>query len=154
MALFYAGGPMEIEHGKPASAFSKGDLLQFDSGSSLSFADARFAAGTIIAGVALSSSIESVADKVPYIVAKPETRFWITATAANAQAAMKSQVLDLGPASGDWEVASSTNSKIVTVRSESSTDASIQQRDSESNDSWVIVSITSTLLGAGVGAAG
>jgi hypothetical protein len=148
MALYYAGGPRYIQHAKPVSAFSGHDLLQYDSGSSLSYCDALFVAGGIVAGVALSSSTESVSDKVPYIVALPDTRFWITATAANAGAAQRGLVVDVSPASGDWELGSSTNTAIAYVWSESSTDASIVQRDKESNDSWVIISFVSTSLGA------
>jgi hypothetical protein len=153
MALFYAGGPREIEHGKPASAFSRGDLLMFNSGSSISQCDNLFVAGGIIAGVALSMSTESVADKVPYIVAKPDTRFWVQAAPDVAGAAQRGNVSDLSIMATDgWELVSSTKSAIALVRSESSTDASIVQRDTESNDSWVIISIVSTTLGVGVGA--
>jgi hypothetical protein len=154
MALYYAGGPRYVQHSKPVSAFSRGDLLCFDSGSSTSYCDALFTAGVEVVGVALSSSTESVSDKVPYILAHPDTRFWITATAANAGAAQRGKTVDLTPASGDWELAvSSTNSAIAYIWSESSTDATIQSRDSESNDSWVIVSIVSSPV-QGTGAVG
>ena len=153
--LHYAGGPLEIRNGKPASAFSKGDLLVFDSGSSLSYADVLFAAGSIIAGVALSSSTESRRDLVPYVVAKPETKFWIEATPAAAQAARVGVTSDLSAdGTGNWQLGTSQNSAIALVRSESSEDASIQQRDSESDSSWVIVSLVSTTLGVGSGAVG
>jgi hypothetical protein len=156
MALSYAGGPLEIEHGKPLSAFSKGDLLQF-SDSSLSYADVLQAAGSVIAGVALSSSTESVSDKVPYIVAQPLTRFWITATINSAGSATRGYTSELSAhGSGDWQLgdinSSLTNNALV--RSESSTDATIAQRDKESNKSWVIISIVSTTLGVGSGAVG
>lgn len=154
MELYYAGGPRIVMHNKPASAFSRGDLLCYNSGSSLSFADTLFTAGIELAGVALSSSTESVSDKVPYIVAHPDTRFWVTATAANAGAAQRGKTVDLLPASGDWELATaSTNSAIAYIWSESSTDATLQQRDTESADSWVIISIVSSPA-AGVGAIG
>ena len=158
MALYYAGGPLEIEHGKPASAFSRGDLLQFTtSSSSLSYADVLAAAGQIIAGVALSSSTESVSDKVPYIVAQPLTRFWITATPASAGSATRGYTSELSAhGSRDWQLgdinSSVTNNALV--RSESSTDATIVQRDLESNLSWVIISLVSTTLGMGSGAVG
>lgn len=155
MALYYAGGDCEIRHGKPASAFSKGDLIVFNSGSSLSYADVLFAAGTIIAGVALSSSTESYNDLVPYIVAKPETRFWISATAAAAQAAQRGTTSDLSAAgTANWQYGTSQNSAIALVRSESSTDPTIAQRDKESANSWVIISLVSTTLGVGAGAVG
>ncbi len=144
MALFYAGGTHIVNHAKPASAFSKGDLLELNSGSSLSYADQLHVAGQILAGVALSSSTESVQDKVPYLVAHPDTKFWITATAANAGAASRFVNYDITPASGDHELAAGSQlSSIALVWSTSSEDASIVKRDADSADSWVIISIVS-----------
>jgi len=156
MALYYAGGPLEIRHAKPASAFSRGDLLDFSvSDSSLSYADVLAAAGQRTAGVALSSSTESVQDKVPYIVAQPLTRFWITATAASAGSATRGYTSELSAhGSADWQFGDQ-NSALTNnclCRSESSTDPSIVQRDKESSKSWVIVSLVSTTLGMGAGA--
>lgn len=145
MALYYHSGPHIVEHGKPASAFSKGDLLEWNSSSSLSYADALFA-GSIIAGVALSCSTSSVDDKVPFLLPTPTTKFWTTATAANSQAVARFNIYDLSPASGDWELGSSQNSSLAVVWSTSSEDATIVERDSESADSWVVISINSTPL--------
>ena len=159
MALYYAGGPLEIRHAKPASAFSRGDLLDFSvSDSSLSYADVLAAAGQRTAGVALSSSTESVQDKVPYIVAQPLTRFWITATAASAGSATRGYTSELSAhGSGDWQlgdIAGSNTTANALVRSESSTDPTIVQKDKESSKSWVIISLVSTTLGVGAGAVG
>ena len=144
MALYYAGGPHIVNHAKPASAFSRGDLLELNSSSSLSYADALHVAGQFLAGIALSSSTESVQDKVPYLVAHPSTKFWITASAANAQIASRMINYDITPASGDHELAAgSQNSSIALVWSTSSEDVSIQKRDADSADSWVIISIVS-----------
>jgi len=158
MALYYAGGPLEIRHGKPASAFSRGDLLDFTaSSSSLSYADVLAAAGQRTAGVALSSSTESVNDEVPYIVAQPLTRFWITATPASAGSATRGYTSELSAhGSGDWQLGDANSGLTLNalVRSESSTDPTIVQRDSESNKSWVIISLISTTLGMGSGAVG
>ena len=157
--LTYAGGPLEIRHGKPASAFARGAILQFTSGSSLSHLDTLQTASCIIAGVALSSSTESVGSKVPYIVAQPLTRFWITATTAAANAAQRGTTSDVSVSAvasteSAFEYGTSGNSSMLLVRSESSTDASIVQRDKESANSWVIVSIVSTTLGSGAHAIG
>lgn len=146
MALYYHSGPHIIEHGKPKSAFSRGDLLEVDSASSLSYADALLAGGNYIVGVALSSSTESVDNRVPYLVAHPQTRFYVTATAAAANALSKFSVVDLAPASGDWEVTNSANTSICVVWSTASEDADIVQRNTESADSWVVVSILSSVF--------
>ena len=101
----------------------------------------------------MSSSTESVSDDVPYLVPLPTTKFWITATAANAQIASRGVAYDVLPASGDWELASaSTITAIGLVFSTSSEDAAIQQRDTESADSWVVISIVSTPVSTAPGA--
>lgn len=78
--LIYAFGPADIDEGVPASAFSRGDLLVFDSSSSLSKADVTVN-GYVIAGVALADSNKSFRDQVPYILAGDSTVFWSNVTA-------------------------------------------------------------------------
>ena len=84
MALTYAGGPLKIKNSRPKSAFSRGDVIMFDSASSLSFANPLGTAASEYAGVAISSSTESYRSKVPYIVAQPMTEFWVTIAAGSA----------------------------------------------------------------------
>lgn len=146
MALYYHSGPHIVEHGKPKSAFSKGDLLEVDSASSLSYADALFAGANVFIGVALSSSTESVSDKVPYLLANDDTRFWVTAAAAAANAVSKFSVVDLTPVSGDWEVTNSGNTAMALVWSNASLDEDIVSRNSDSNDSWLVISIVSAVM--------
>ena len=82
--LWYARGPEVVRAAKPASAFSKGDLLVFDSSSSLS--RAPILVGDIaIAGVANSDSLSSFNNEIPYTVADPRTVFWsISSTVGSA----------------------------------------------------------------------
>lgn len=78
--LSYAYGPYEVAWAVPTSAFSAGDLLMFDSSSSLSRIAPTFPTGADLAGVALSASTASYQNRVPYIVANNDTVFWSRVT--------------------------------------------------------------------------
>jgi uncharacterized protein YaiE (UPF0345 family) len=77
-----AEGPVYIREGKPASAFSRGDLLCLTSASSLSKVPALF--GIDIVGVALADSTKSVQGKVTYAIPNADTIFWSTTTPGSA----------------------------------------------------------------------
>jgi hypothetical protein len=75
----YFGGPTgDVLPAKPASAFSKGDLLMLDSTSSVS----RFAelapSGTDILGIALSDSNQSIGGEVMVLVPDADTLFLVS----------------------------------------------------------------------------
>ena len=78
MTLWYAKGPLRITRGIPSSAFSSGDVLVYNSASSLSRMDTTLAGE--IAGVAQSDSIESINNYVPFVVANDDTMFWSDCT--------------------------------------------------------------------------
>ena len=70
--FWYAGGTTHRnEESIPSSAFSKGDILTYSS-SSLSRHDTQLM-GADIAGIALADSIDSIDDKVPFLVPGPLT---------------------------------------------------------------------------------
>lgn len=73
--LAYASGTLTILRGKPASAFSKGDVLMLDSTSSLSRIAETYASGVDIVGVAMCDSTQSISNEVPYIVPESDTIF-------------------------------------------------------------------------------
>jgi hypothetical protein len=135
MALTYCSGPFEVRNTRPASAFSKGDVVQYDSASSLSYADPLLGT-SFYGGVALSSSTESYRDLVPWVLAHPNTEFYVTI--ATGSAVSEGYEYDLVPVTGDWEIATSSTTPRVVVTHDQ-TRADIQQRNSESADSWVIV---------------
>lgn len=83
--LWYAHGPCRVTEGIPASAFSKGDILMFNSNSSLSriptsTASVGALAAATVVGVAMADSTESYANVVPYVVADRDTVYWSDAT--------------------------------------------------------------------------
>jgi hypothetical protein len=135
MALYYAYGPYRIRNIRPKSAFSRGDVVQYDSASSLSYANPLIGTSEY-AGVALSSSTESYRSKVPYVVIQPGTGFWTTIAVGSAVS--EGFPYDLVPVSGDWEIATSSTTPRVVV-SKDQTNADVQRRNTESADSWVIV---------------
>jgi hypothetical protein len=92
--LTYASGTLTILRGKPASAFSKGDILMLDSTSSLSRIAETFASGVDIAGVADADSNQSISNEVPYIVPESDTIFRAS-LATNASAVTPGVECDL-----------------------------------------------------------
>lgn len=82
--LRYAKGTARLEHGIPSSAFSRGDILMLTSTSSLSRVNPyAIAAGAEVEGIALSDSIDSIDNKVAYIVPGPDCEFWVPTNAGS-----------------------------------------------------------------------
>lgn len=83
--LRYSRGPFQTLEAEPSSTFSKGDLVMYDSNSSISGMDMRFPSGEDIAGVALADSVDSIAkadgiNYVPFLAPKSDTYFLSDAT--------------------------------------------------------------------------
>ena len=97
MPVIPVKGPDRQTTGIPSSAFSKGDLLMYDSNSSLSRYPANFPVGELV-GVALADSTESLDNQVPYAVALPSTAFYAQAAAASQMT--RGESLDMAYAAG------------------------------------------------------
>ncbi len=95
--FWYAGGDTHVfESAIPSSAFSKGDILTYDSNSSLSGIDVTFSSSAdTIAGVALSDSIDSLNDQVPYLIPGPDTLFWASLQSVDATALTPGVAVDI-----------------------------------------------------------
>lgn len=81
MTFTYARGPHMSSTAVPSSAFSKGDLLEYNGNSSLSRLREPGGSATAsgIIGVAEASSLESLNDQVPYTLALEGTVFLASA---------------------------------------------------------------------------
>lgn len=104
----YAYGTRVIRAAIPSSAFSEGDILMYDSNSSLSRIPATFASGVDIAGVALSASTASYQNKVSYIIPMFDTVFMSECTIGSQFTAGEEH--DFEYTSARFMLSSSTNS--------------------------------------------
>lgn len=80
--LWYAEGPARRYAAKPASAFSKGDILQLDSTSSISRIAVTWASGVDWVGIADADSTQSIDNLVPYLVPEEGTELWCSLSTA------------------------------------------------------------------------
>lgn len=109
--LRYAYGPKEMREAVPSSAFSAGDVLCFDSNSSLSRMPASF--GAPIAGVATSASTSSANNKVPFIVPQADTIFWSECTTGSQYT--PGELFDFEYTSARFMLSTSQNTGSATV---------------------------------------
>jgi hypothetical protein len=110
--LWYASGPYEMDEAIPSSAFSEGDVLVYDSNSSLSQWDITEGAGDIV-GVAATDSLNSFNDKCSYVKALPLTVFWSIATAGSAFTAGEEVDVDVDAAGRPVLVTSANTARFV-----------------------------------------
>jgi len=132
--FWYAGGDYTTEQAKPASAFSKGDLLMLDSSSSLSRIPsvATGTYGNDIVGVALCDSDQSLNGFVPYLVPQRDTEFWASYSSAVASNMLPGQECDafFAVANGRYYLtnASSNSGIAVIVRGNADISQSVQSK--------------------------
>jgi hypothetical protein len=134
MAFTYASGTYQTVEGKPASAFTRGDLLTLTSGSSLSRINELMVSGNDIIGVALANSSQSVNNLVPVLVPNPDTTFWASFHTATTSLVTMGLELDVSyglPNGGQYVTTSATSARVVIVRGnggDQAVDQSIESR--------------------------
>lgn len=119
MAFTHASGPVVREEWKPASVFTRGDLLAFDSASSLSRINVLMPSGADIIGVAGSNSGQSVLNKVVVEIPGADSLWWASCHSATGSAMTPGQEFDVSYAleNGGQYVTTSTDSvRVVIVR--------------------------------------
>ena len=119
MAFTHASGPLKVEEWKPASTFTRGDLLCFDSASSLSRINELMASGDDIIGVALSNSAQSINNRVCVGIPCADTLWWASAHSATGSAMTPGQEFDVSygvPNGGQFVTTSTTSVRVVVVR--------------------------------------
>jgi hypothetical protein len=109
-----AQGEYDIMYGVPNSAFSRGDVLELTSGSSLSRFDPT--AGGPIFGVALQASIDSIRDRCCVAIPGADTVFWSVVTAGSAHTPGERLTVDEDGNGNSFASTSGLTAKIVVVR--------------------------------------
>lgn len=117
MSFTYASGTYQTIESKPVSAFTRGDLLTFNSTSSLSRINELMVSGSDIIGVALANSSQSVNNLVPVLVPNPDCTFWASFHSASGSAISVGAELDVSYAlaNGGQYVTTSVDSVRVAV---------------------------------------
>lgn len=108
MALWYAYGKYETGEAKPASAFTKGDILMLTSASSLSMLPQVGQTTGDLVGIAQSDSADSVANKVVYTKITPDTVFWSNCTPGSTFTAGAKVNFNFGALTKGWGANSSS----------------------------------------------
>lgn len=80
--FWYAEGPARTLASIPASAYSKGDLLTFNSASSFSRINQLMPSGADIIGVAVGDSTQSISNLCTAIIPEGDTLFWASLSTA------------------------------------------------------------------------
>ena len=144
--LWYSKGPYLVRECIPASAFSKGDILMYNSASSISRIPTSTASvgalanGSVI-GVAQCSSLESYNNKCSYFVADRDTIFLSDATTGSQYTAGES--LDVEYTGATFRLTTSTITPMLRVMPEGD---SVDMNAVNSHKSLVFVKFDETML--------
>ncbi len=125
MTFIHSRGPKEEDTAIPSSAFSKGDILMYDSNSSLSRLPDPITSDGFIVGVALADSLESLDNQVPYSLAVPGSVWLSTATISSQMT--PGEKLDLEYTGSVFRVSSSATTPVVTIAAGGGTQSIIDQ---------------------------
>lgn len=113
VAFIYAKGPHEMKEAVPASAFSRGDVLVFNSNSSLSRIDDLFAGK--IAGIAAADSTQSVRNKVPYVVPHADTEYMVHCASGSQFTAGQTKDILYSAGTGHYVGTSANTARAIVV---------------------------------------
>lgn len=119
MSFEYASGDYFTEELKPASRFTRGDLLTLDSTSSLSRYNELGVSGNDIFGVALADSGDSINNKVPVLIPGANCLFIASAHSATGSGMTAGQEFDLSygvPNGGQYVTTSTDTVRVAIVR--------------------------------------
>jgi hypothetical protein len=119
MSFRHASGTYKVEEWRPASAFTTGDLLMFDSTSSVSRIAELMASGVDIAGVAQCNSAQSINGRVPVLIPNADTLFWASTHSATGSGMTPGQEFDVSYAlanGGQFVTTSADSVRVVIVR--------------------------------------
>ena len=144
MALWPAGPDPFISEAIPASTFSSGDLLMYDSASSLSRIPETFEDADDICGVALCDSTESINNKCTFVISEIDTLFWSDCTTGSQMT--PGEILDFEYTSGTYMVTTSaTTPRAIIEHAGGTEDVRIQ-----SDRSRVLIRLSTKDAGAGL----
>jgi hypothetical protein len=129
--FWYASGPYRTVETIAGSAFSKGDLLEIDSNSSLSRMGNPYAAvGSTLYAVATSDSDDSVNNRVSGIIPEPTTHFWSRTTSGVTLIPGENSGVSFDAAAPGrfWVDESTTTLRVVVVNGTGYVDQSVQSK--------------------------
>jgi hypothetical protein len=133
MAFTHASGPVIRAEFKPASAFTRGDLLCFNSSSSVSRINELMASGDDIVGVAAANSTQSINGKVVVEIPMPGSQWYASTHTATSSAMTPGQPFDVSYAlanGGQYVTTSATSARVVIVKGTIGTEALDQSVES------------------------
>ena len=131
---YYSGPEGDVVEIKPASAFTRGDLIMLTSASSASRIGELMASGNDIFGVAEADSSKSINNVVPVRIPDADTVFVASAHSATGSAMTTGQEFDVSYAianGGQYVTTSADSVRVVIVRGTTGLNAMDQSTTSQ-----------------------